>query len=127
MENLFIQHLLEIAVDILLPVVLAAFGGLIYEGYKLVRAKISAERLAVLDKVIEAFVIEAEKKGIQGEIENIGKAKLEYVLQAAENVAKSRGFDIELDEVQAIIEKHVFKHFNKDKGVSKPKVEARLK
>lgn len=106
-----LQPFLETALEILLPVVLGALAIWIRSLIAKAKAEIANRNLDWLLVLAGQFVAAAEQAGIIGEIENLGEAKKQMVVDMLQAAADARGIKIDADALSAIIEAAVVDAF----------------
>ncbi len=106
-----LQPFLETVLEILLPVVLAFLAVWIRSMIVRVKAEVAARNLEWLLVLAGQFVAAAEQAGITGELENLGEAKKQMVVDMLQAAADQRGIRIDADALSAIIEAAVVDAF----------------
>ena len=102
-----VQPFLEVILEVLLPVVLAFVAVWIRSNIAKVKAEIAARDLEWILVLAGQFVSAAEQAGIIGEIENLGEAKKQMVIDMLQASADERGIRINAATLAAIIESAV--------------------
>lgn len=106
-----LQPFLETVLTILLPVVLGALAIWIRQLIAKARGEIDDRNLNWLLVLAGQFVAAAEQAGIIGEIENLGEAKKQMVVDMLQAAADARGIRIDADVLSALIEAAVVAAF----------------
>jgi hypothetical protein len=106
-----LQPFLEIVLAIFLPVVLGFLAVLIRSWIAKAKAEIEARNLDWLLVLAGQFVAAAEQAGITGELENLGEAKKQMVVDMLQAAADQRGIRIDADALSALIEAAVVDAF----------------
>ncbi len=106
-----LQPFLETVLEILLPVVLAFVAVWIRSLIVKAKAEIAARNLEWLLVLAGQFVAAAEQAGIIGELENVGEAKKQMVVDMLQAAADERGIKIDADALSANIEAAVVDAF----------------
>ncbi len=106
-----LQPFLEVVLEILLPVVLGFVALWVRSMIANAKAEIAARNLEWLLVLAGQFVAAAEQAGITGELENLGEAKKQMVVDMLQAAADQRGIKIDADALSAIIEAAVVDAF----------------
>ncbi len=106
-----LQPFLVTVLEILLPIVLGALAIWINSLIAKAKAEIAARNLEWLLVLAGQFVTAAEQAGIIGELEDIGKAKKQMVVEMLQAAADERGIKIDAAVLSAIIEAAVVDAF----------------
>ncbi len=106
-----LQPFLETVLEILLPVVLGFLAVWIRSMILKAKAEIANRNLDWLLVLAGQFVAAAEQAGIIGEIENLGEAKKQMVVDMLQAAADTRGIRIDADALSALIEAAVVAAF----------------
>lgn len=106
-----LQPFLETMLEILLPVVLGFLAVWIRNLIAKAKAEVAARDLEWLLVLAGQFVAAAEQAGIIGELENVGEAKKQMVVDMLQAAADQRGIRIDADALSALIEAAVVEHF----------------
>ncbi len=106
-----LQPFLETVLQILLPVLLGFVAVWVRSMIANAKAEIEARNLDWLLVLAGQFVAAAEQAGITGELENIGEAKKQMVVEMLQAAADARGIRIDAAALSALIEAAVVDAF----------------
>ncbi len=106
-----LQPFLVTVIEILAPVVLGALAIWINSLIAQAKAEVAARNLDWLLVLAGQFVAAAEQAGIVGELENIGEAKKQMVVEMLQAAADARGIRIDAATLSALIEAAVVDAF----------------
>ena len=110
--NTFVQMLLEEAVRVLTPILIAAVIGAVGVGIQWLRAKVGDARWAQVEQAVQYAVFAAEQAGLTNELMRAGGAKKALALDLAQQFLKARGVNIDLERLSALIEAEVAQSLN---------------
>ena len=108
--NIFLSEFLKIV----LPILAVFLAGLVIQGIRWAEAKIKAERPDVYDTLAflaSAAVKSAEQANFAGLVED----KKTYAVDFVTRRLTEYGFNIDIKDIEAEIEKAVFEEINKEK------------
>ncbi len=106
-----LQPTLEIVITMLLPIALGAFALWARQLIAKAKVEIADRNLDWLLVLAGQFVAAAEQAGITGELENLGEAKKQMVVDMLQAAADQRGIRIDADALSALIEAAVVDAF----------------
>lgn len=102
-----IQILLEGLITLILPVLFAWIIKVINAHIQELNSRKDNQDLRTVVTLVRQFVLAAEQSGLAGHLENIGKAKKQYVLDLIQAELDKRGVKIDIDVLDALIEAQV--------------------
>ena len=106
-----LQPILEMILQIVLPVALSALALLIKQWIAKAKAEIEEANLGWLLTLASQFVVAAEQAGVTGMIEDLGEEKKALVIELLQKAADERGIKVDVDVLSAIIEAAVVDAF----------------
>lgn len=114
-QNIVID-ILSIAVPIIVTTLLGYAVQFVRKQVDLIRMRLSAEHLYLMDSIVAIAVKNAEQAGLLGEISKAGKAKKMYAIEFVQTALRRRGLGLladNVDEIAALIEAAVNDGLNK--------------
>ena len=67
-------------------------------------------------ELIDTAIHAAEQMGLTGELERLGKNKLDYAIDLVDKELNRRGIDLDMDAIRAMIQAAVKQSFNTPRG-----------
>lgn len=110
--QVFVQMLLEEAVRVLTPILLAALVGAVGVLIQWLRAKVGDARWSQIEQAISYAVFAAEQSGFTNEMMRSGEAKKRIALALAQQFLRARGIVIDVKRLDALIEAEVARSLN---------------
>lgn len=106
------QQVLEMAIQILLPVILGFVVVWLRGQIQVQKNKLSTEQLAMAEAFVTSFVFAAQQSGLTDQISNAGEAKKAWVLEQVQAALDAKGISIDIEVISNLIEAAVFKAWN---------------
>lgn len=108
-----LQKSLEVAIQVLLPVVLGFLVVFIRAKIAEVKSKIPQEQMQFASALAKMLVLAAEQNGLIGALEDVGEEKKRWVMGMLDQALKERGIVLDLETLSAMIEAAVHEAFKK--------------
>ncbi len=106
-----IEAILRIAIEVLLPVLLAYLANLAHNKILEIKAQKQTKEIELAKTIVQRLVHAAEQLGITGALKDLGEEKKRYVLDMAKAELARRGIEIDVDTLDALIEAEVHESF----------------
>ncbi len=106
-----IEAILRIAIELLLPILLAYLAKMAHDEIMHIAAKKQTAEFQLVKEIVKRMVLAAEQLGITGALKNIGEEKKKYVLDMVKAELERRGIGIDVDTLDAMIEAEVHESF----------------
>jgi hypothetical protein len=110
-ESILLQKLLEVAIQVLVPILLGLVGVLVKEAWAWVKAHVDQTKLETAMAVIEALVKAAEQNGLKDELFKVGANKKAYVMDLAAAELAKHNIVLDLETLSAMVESAVYDEF----------------
>jgi len=120
MEDSILQMALEVAVQVLVPVLLTGFIALMTQAWRWMRTMIEAQQMTIVLDIIAQLVLAAEQIGLTNELLDAGYQRMAWVLARAEITLAEKGIHIDADRLRDLIEAVVFDQLTRDKPQPEP-------
>jgi hypothetical protein len=111
----FAQILLEEAVRVLTPVLVAALVGLVAMGIKWLQNKIGDQRWSAIEQAVKFAVLAAEQSGFADDLISTGEQKKALAIGFAQQFLDDRKIKIDVGQLSALIESQVAEQINLNK------------
>ena len=104
-----LQTIVEMALEILLPVVLGFAVVWLRAQIQNQKAKLDADQLAMAEAFVSSFVFAAEQSGLSEQISAAGEAKKEWVIAQVQAALDAKGIALDIEVISGLIEAAVYK------------------
>lgn len=115
MQDQLLQAFLTTAIEVLVPIALAALIPWVVQQLRLLKSQISGEKFKFAVETVSMFVSAAEQNGLIGALSDIGAEKKQWVLEQVQAELSKHGVKIDVAVISNIIEAEVYKQFSAHK------------